>query len=63
MNEEEIQWESVAQSKWLTYDSVLNLFYSDSDEERPADNKVDVSFPIQYDVGIVLSRWFYFLLP
>ncbi|XP_026198884.1 integrin alpha-2 [Anabas testudineus] len=29
---------------------------SDSDEERPADNKVDKSFPIQYDAGIVLSR-------
>uniref|UniRef100_A0A7N6B7D8 VWFA domain-containing protein n=1 Tax=Anabas testudineus TaxID=64144 RepID=A0A7N6B7D8_ANATE len=34
---------------------------SDSDEERPADNKVDKSFPIQYDAGIVLSRWFYYV--
>uniref|UniRef100_A0A3Q1KCF9 VWFA domain-containing protein n=1 Tax=Anabas testudineus TaxID=64144 RepID=A0A3Q1KCF9_ANATE len=33
------------------------FLYSDSDEERPADNKVDKSFPIQYDAGIVLSRW------
>ncbi|XP_029019517.1 integrin alpha-2 [Betta splendens] len=29
---------------------------SDSDEESLADNKVDVSFPVQYDAGIVLSR-------
>ncbi|KAM8866213.1 integrin alpha-2 [Synchiropus picturatus] len=29
---------------------------SDGTEERPADNKVTVSFPVQYDVGIVLSR-------
>nr|XP_019954569.1 PREDICTED: integrin alpha-2 [Paralichthys olivaceus] len=25
-------------------------------EERPADNKVDISIPVQYDAGIVLSR-------
>ncbi|XP_077417708.1 integrin alpha-2 [Vanacampus margaritifer] len=29
---------------------------SDSKEQVPADNKVDVSIPLQYDAGIVLSR-------
>uniref|UniRef100_UPI0037E9612D integrin alpha-2 n=1 Tax=Semicossyphus pulcher TaxID=241346 RepID=UPI0037E9612D len=29
---------------------------SDGKEERPADNKVDISIPVQYDAGIVLSR-------
>ncbi|KAG8011839.1 Integrin alpha-2 [Nibea albiflora] len=29
---------------------------SDDKEERPADNKVDLSIPIQYDAGVVLSR-------
>ncbi|XP_008283163.1 integrin alpha-2 [Stegastes partitus] len=29
---------------------------SDGKEERPADNKVDFSFPVQYDAGVVLSR-------
>ncbi|XP_040898794.1 integrin alpha-2-like [Toxotes jaculatrix] len=29
---------------------------SDGKEERPADNKVDISIPLQYDIGIVLSR-------
>ncbi|TMS03328.1 Integrin alpha-2 [Larimichthys crocea] len=29
---------------------------SDGKEERPADNKVDLSIPIQYDSGVVLSR-------
>lgn len=44
---------------------VLNLlfFHSDSNEERPADNKVDISIPVLYDTGIVLSRWLDFLLP
>ncbi|XP_028270161.1 integrin alpha-2 isoform X2 [Parambassis ranga] len=28
---------------------------SDSKEENPADNKVDISIPVQYDSGIVLS--------
>uniref|UniRef100_A0A665WHC3 VWFA domain-containing protein n=1 Tax=Echeneis naucrates TaxID=173247 RepID=A0A665WHC3_ECHNA len=32
------------------------LAKSDSKEERPADNNVDISFPVQYDAGIVLSR-------
>lgn len=37
---------------------VLDPFrlYSDGKEERPADNKVDLSIPIQYDSGVVLSR-------
>ncbi len=35
--------------------------YSDGKEERPADNKVDISIPVLYDAGIVLSRWFFFL--
>ncbi|XP_034727464.1 integrin alpha-2 [Etheostoma cragini] len=29
---------------------------SDGKEEIPADNKVDISIPVQYDAGIVLSR-------
>ncbi|KAM9744121.1 integrin alpha-2 [Menidia menidia] len=29
---------------------------SDGEEERPEDNVVDVSLPLQYDTGIVLSR-------
>uniref|UniRef100_A0A8D3DMY2 Integrin subunit alpha 2 n=1 Tax=Scophthalmus maximus TaxID=52904 RepID=A0A8D3DMY2_SCOMX len=29
---------------------------SDGKEERPADNNVDISIPVQYDAGIVLSR-------
>lgn len=29
---------------------------SDSKEERPADNNVDISIPVQYDAGIILSR-------
>ncbi|XP_060928114.1 integrin alpha-2 [Limanda limanda] len=29
---------------------------SDGKEERPADNKVDISIPVRYDAGIVLSR-------
>ncbi|XP_070690166.1 integrin alpha-2 [Pempheris klunzingeri] len=29
---------------------------SDSKEERPADNKVDIAVPVRYDAGIVLSR-------
>uniref|UniRef100_A0A4W6BT73 Integrin subunit alpha 2 n=1 Tax=Lates calcarifer TaxID=8187 RepID=A0A4W6BT73_LATCA len=29
---------------------------SDGKEERPADNKVDISFPVKYDTGVVLSR-------
>ncbi|XP_051807194.1 integrin alpha-2 [Acanthochromis polyacanthus] len=29
---------------------------SDGKEERPADNKVDISFPVKYDAGVVLSR-------
>ncbi|XP_034548803.1 integrin alpha-2 [Notolabrus celidotus] len=29
---------------------------SDGKEERPADNKVDISIPLKYDAGIVLSR-------
>uniref|UniRef100_A0AAQ5YAM1 VWFA domain-containing protein n=1 Tax=Amphiprion ocellaris TaxID=80972 RepID=A0AAQ5YAM1_AMPOC len=29
---------------------------SDGNEERPADNKVDISFPVKYDAGVVLSR-------
>nr|XP_043882828.1 integrin alpha-2 [Solea senegalensis] len=29
---------------------------SDGKEERPADNKVDISIPVQYDAGIILSR-------
>ncbi|XP_075889449.1 integrin alpha-2 [Nelusetta ayraudi] len=29
---------------------------SDSEEERPADNKVDFSIPVLYDVGVALSR-------
>lgn len=32
------------------------FLYSDSKEEKPADNKVDISIPVQYDIGIVLSR-------
>ncbi|XP_076007271.1 integrin alpha-2 [Genypterus blacodes] len=28
----------------------------DGKEERPADNKVDISIPVKYDAGIVLSR-------
>lgn len=42
----------------LTCYEVLNLLFlhSDSNEERPADNKVDISIPVLYDAGIVLSR-------
>ncbi|XP_074525395.1 integrin alpha-2 [Halichoeres trimaculatus] len=29
---------------------------SDGKEERPADNKVEVSIPVRYDAGVVLSR-------
>ncbi|XP_074495342.1 integrin alpha-2 [Sebastes fasciatus] len=29
---------------------------SDGKEDRPADNKVDISIPVRYDAGIVLSR-------
>uniref|UniRef100_A0A673A015 Integrin, alpha 2 (CD49B, alpha 2 subunit of VLA-2 receptor), tandem duplicate 2 n=1 Tax=Sphaeramia orbicularis TaxID=375764 RepID=A0A673A015_9TELE len=29
---------------------------SDGKEERPADNRVDISIPVRYDAGIVLSR-------
>ncbi|XP_075955774.1 integrin alpha-2 [Anarhichas minor] len=29
---------------------------SDGEEERPADNTVDISIPVRYDAGIVLSR-------
>lgn len=29
---------------------------SDGEEERPVDNKVDVSIPVRYDAGVVLSR-------
>ncbi|XP_028434288.1 integrin alpha-2 isoform X2 [Perca flavescens] len=29
---------------------------SDGKEERPTDNKVDISIPVRYDAGIVLSR-------
>ncbi|KAF7662581.1 hypothetical protein LDENG_00232060, partial [Lucifuga dentata] len=29
---------------------------SDGKEDRPADNKVDISIPVQYDTGIILSR-------
>ncbi|XP_044052568.1 integrin alpha-2 [Siniperca chuatsi] len=29
---------------------------SDGKEERPADNNVDISIPVRYDAGIVLSR-------
>ncbi|XP_022620988.1 integrin alpha-2 [Seriola dumerili] len=29
---------------------------SDGKEEKPADNNVDISIPVQYDTGIVLSR-------
>ncbi|KAG7221391.1 hypothetical protein INR49_017267 [Caranx melampygus] len=29
---------------------------SDSTEEKPADNNVDISIPVQYNTGIVLSR-------
>lgn len=29
---------------------------SDSEEERPADNTVDVSIPVLYDAGVALSR-------
>lgn len=38
------------------------FLYSDSKEERPADNNVDISIPVQYDAGIILSRWFHYLL-
>lgn len=37
------------------------IICSDSKEDRPADNKVDISIPVRYDAGVVLSRWFYFL--
>ena len=36
------------------------FFYSDSKEDRPADNKADISIPVIYDAGVVLSRWSYF---
>ncbi|XP_041644456.1 integrin alpha-2-like [Cheilinus undulatus] len=29
---------------------------SDSKEEKPADNKADISIPVRYDAGVVLSR-------
>ncbi|KAM8886795.1 integrin alpha-2 isoform 2-T2 [Spinachia spinachia] len=29
---------------------------SDGKEERPADNTVDISIPVQYDAGVILSR-------
>ena len=48
--------------KWLSCNNVY-LISSDGKEERPADNKVEISIPVRYDAGIVLSRWLYFVLP
>lgn len=53
----------ILQYWWIIKFCAFFFLCSDSKEERPADNKVDMSIPVLYDAGIVLSRWFYFELP
>lgn len=47
----EHSWDNNGTSDW--YDMIC----SDGKEENPADNTVQISIPVQFDTGVVLSTW------